>query len=146
MVMAHIVVLGAGIGGTSLAWELAGSLGDGHSITVIGDGPRFSFIPSNPWVAVGWRSADDVEVDLEAVMKRRGIEFVTQPAAAVHPDDNQVELADGQRIDYDYLAIATGARLAFEDVPGLGPDGHNVYVCTTGHADSDYYRSTALVA
>src|SRR5690625_2743340 len=76
MVMAHVVVLGAGIGGTSLAWELAGSLGDGHSITVIGDGPRFSFIPSNPWVAVGWRSADDVEVDLEAVMKRRGIEFV----------------------------------------------------------------------
>lgn len=145
MVMAHVVVLGAGIGGTSLAWELAGSLGDGHSITVIGDGPRFSFIPSNPWVAVGWRSADDVEVDLEAVMKRRGIEFVTQPAAAVHPDDNQVELADGQRIDYDYLAIATGARLAFEDVPGLGPDGHTESVCTTAHADRAWNSYQAFV-
>ena len=47
--MATIVILGAGIGGMSLAYELRQRLGGGHRITVIGDGPRFSFTPSNPW-------------------------------------------------------------------------------------------------
>ena len=54
--MAHIVVLGAGVGGMSVAYELRGVLGPGPSITVVGEGDRFSFTPSNPWVAVGWRS------------------------------------------------------------------------------------------
>ena len=51
--MAHIVVLGAGIGGMSVAYELRGALGDDPAITVVGEGDLFSFTPSNPWVAVG---------------------------------------------------------------------------------------------
>ena len=53
--MSSIVVIGAGLAGMSAAYELREFLGKGHAITVIGDGDRFSFTPSNPWVAVGWR-------------------------------------------------------------------------------------------
>lgn len=133
--MARVAILGAGIGGTSLAYELRQRLGREHTITVIGDGSKFSFIPSNPWVAVGWRKGDEVLVELAPVMARRGIEFIDNAAMAVHPDQNQIALANGQRVDYDYLAITTGARLAFEQVPGLGPDGFTQSVCTTAHAE-----------
>ena len=54
--MAHIVIVGAGLGGMSAAYELRATLGPDHRITVIGDGERFSFTPSNPWLAVGWRN------------------------------------------------------------------------------------------
>ena len=43
--MAHIVVLGAGLGGMSAAYELRDALGKAHRITVIGDGERFAFTP-----------------------------------------------------------------------------------------------------
>ena len=54
--MTRIVVLGAGIGGMSAAYELRAALPRGQAtITLVGDGARFGFTPSNPWVAVGWR-------------------------------------------------------------------------------------------
>ena len=42
---------------------------------------------------------------------------------------------EGSSVDYDYLVIATGPKLAFEEVPGLGPhDGYTQSVCKTGDA------------
>jgi sulfide:quinone oxidoreductase len=105
---------------------------------VIGEGPLFSFIPSNPWVAVGRRKARDIQVELTPAFARRGIELITTPAIAVHPRQNQVELEGGARVDYDYLVITTGPRLAFEQVPGLGPEGYTESVCTTAHAEHAY--------
>jgi sulfide:quinone oxidoreductase len=133
--MANIVVLGAGIGGMSLAYELRHRLGSGHRITLVGDGPRFSFTPSNPWVAFGVRKAADVGIDAAPALARHGIDFVGERAVKVHPDENRVETVDGKSFTYDYLAITTGPRLAFDEVPGLGPEGHTQSVCTTPHAE-----------
>lgn len=55
-------------------------------------------------------------------------------AKRVHPAENCVELEDGRRVDYDYLIIATGPKLAFDEVEGLGPTGFTQSVCTTRHA------------
>ena len=52
----------------------------------------------------------------------------------MHPEANRVELADGTSIDYDYLVIATGPELAFDEIPGLGPDGHTQSICHVDHA------------
>ena len=53
--MAHILVLGAGTGGMSAAYELREKLDRTHRITVVNAVDYFQFVPSNPWVAVGWR-------------------------------------------------------------------------------------------
>ncbi|MDZ3822034.1 MAG: FAD/NAD(P)-binding oxidoreductase [Pseudoxanthomonas sp.] len=141
--MAHIVVLGAGVGGMSAAYELRKALGKDHRITVLAESDRFSFTPSNPWVAVGWRTADAVQVGIAAPLARHDIALSTVGARRVDPAGNQVLLRDGSAIGYDFLVIATGPRLAFEEVPGLGPDAHSHSICTTGHAQSawqDYQR------
>lgn len=132
--MATIVILGAGIGGMSQAYELKQQLGRKHRIVVINDSDRFEFTPSNPWVAVGWRTQKQITVDLPPVLNKHGIEFIGQAAAQVHPDRNEVELADGECVPYDYLVIATGPKLAFDEIPGLGPDGHTESICKTAHA------------
>ncbi|MEO5623412.1 MAG: FAD/NAD(P)-binding oxidoreductase [Dokdonella sp.] len=135
--MARIIVLGAGVGGMSAAYDLNASLGSTHKVTVVGDGGQFSFTPSNPWVGIGWRKPGDVQIDAATALGQHGIEFVGVPASAVHPQDNRVVLEDGRELDYDYLVITTGPRLAFDEIPGLGPhDGHTQSVCTTPHAAS----------
>jgi sulfide:quinone oxidoreductase len=132
--MARIVILGAGLGGSIMAYEMKDAMRPTDQLTVVGMGTTYSFVPSNPWVAVGWRQREDIAVDLAAAFARRRIELRPEGAKRVHPDQNQLELSDGSILEYDYLIIATGPDLAFDEVPGLGPTGHTQSVCHIDHA------------
>jgi len=137
--MAKIVVMGAGIGGISQVYELRKALGSEHELFLVGDSDRFEFTPSNPWVAVGWRKQDQVVVDLPDLMKKYGIGFSGQGVRRLIPEENRLELHDDTTLDYDYLVIATGPKLAFDEVEGLGPDGgFTQSVCKTGHAQAAF--------
>jgi sulfide:quinone oxidoreductase len=136
--MAKIVVLGAGLGGTLAAYELKAELRGEDTLTVIGQGPRYHFVPSNPWVAAGWRERDEIEVDLPQVMSRKGIAYLPQGATRVSPDQNRIELTDGSMVDYDYLVLATGPELAFDEIPGLGPQGFTQSICHVDHAEKAF--------
>ena len=133
--MAHIVVLGAGLGGLPAAYELKAELGAQHRITVINALDYFQFVPSNPWLAVGWRDRETITLPLKPVLEKKGIEFIAQPVVRIDAEGNGVELRDGTRVAYDYLVITTGPKLAFEEVPGSGPQGHTQSICTTDHAE-----------
>ena len=52
----------------------------------------------------------------------------------VFPNENRLELADGSAIRYDYLVIATGPELAFDEIEGLGPDANTSSICHIDHA------------
>ncbi|MGX2039355.1 NAD(P)/FAD-dependent oxidoreductase [Methylocaldum sp. MU1018] len=132
--MARIVILGAGIGGVPMALEMKQLTRKDDEVCVISDSPTFHFVPSNPWVAVKWRKPDEIKVELAPVFKKKGIDFINQKVTRVHPERNQVELADGSSVGYDYLVVATGPKLAFEEIPGFGPDGHTRSVCHVDHA------------
>lgn len=133
--MARIVVLGAGIGGVPMAYEMKETVGKEHEVVVISDSPTFHFVPSNPWVPPKWRKPEDLKIELAPVMAKKGITFIQKAATKVDPANNKVDLADGSAVEYDYLVIATGPRLAFDEVPGLGPHGgHTSSVCHVDHA------------
>ena len=132
--MAHIVIMGAGIGGMAMAYEMRAKAGKADVVTVVSNTPKFHFVPSNPWVAVNWRKREEVELEIEPLLKKRKIEFIAMGVKRVHPEENVLELEDGRRIDYDYLVISTGPKLAFEDIEGLGPQGHTQSVCNIDHA------------
>ncbi|HUL63526.1 MAG TPA: FAD/NAD(P)-binding oxidoreductase [Burkholderiaceae bacterium] len=134
--MAHVIVMGAGIGGLPMAYELREMLGADDRVTVIGLGNTFQFVPSNPWLAVNWRERDQVEFPIAPYLERKNIIYDPRGVKRVHPADNRVELLDGTHITYDYLVIATGPKLAFDEVPGLGPNGHTASVCHVAHAEA----------
>lgn len=136
--MAKIIVLGGGFGGLASAFGLQAKIGNAHEVTLINAAEKFQFTPSNPWVAVGWRSPEQVQVALRPPLEKRGIHFVVDPARAVQPADNRVELSDGRLLDYDFLVVTTGPQLAFDEIPGFGPNGYTHSVCTTPHATSAY--------
>jgi len=132
--MAHIVILGAGIGGMPMAFEMRENARAEDRITVIANTPTFHFVPSNPWVAVNWRTRADIELPIEPILSKKKIDFIPVAAKRVHPAENRIELEDGRSIDYDYLVIATGPKLAFDEIEGLGPNGHTQSVCHVDHA------------
>ena len=132
--MAHIVVLGAGLGGVIMAYEMKAKMGKDDRLTVISDSETYSFVPSNPWVAVQWRKPSDITVELRPIFERRKIAFLSCGAKRVAPERNEIELNDGNTVSYDYLIISTGPDLAFDEIEGLGPEGHTASVCTISHA------------
>ncbi len=127
-------MLGAGLGGAIQAYELRETLAKSDKITVISDKSYFQFTPSNPWAGIGWRKQKELTVELAPVMKRRGIEFICDGATKLRPDDNTIELASGREVTYDYLVIATGPDLAFDEIEGFGPDKFTKSVCHVEHA------------
>jgi sulfide:quinone oxidoreductase len=118
----------------SCAYELKRSVRKEDRITLVSNKPFFQFTPSNPWVAVKWRTKEDITIDLASVLPRHGIDFSAAGAARVHPEENRVELGDGSSLDYDYLVIATGPELAFDEIEGLGPDHNTHSICDVDHA------------
>lgn len=121
--MAHVVVLGAGLGATIMAYEMKEQLRSGDTLTVVTKDPTYHFVPSNPWVAVGWRKPADIEIDLAPIFAKKGIAFKTVAAKKLDPEHNNLELEDGSSLNYDYLINATGPELAFDEIEGMGPGG-----------------------
>jgi sulfide:quinone oxidoreductase len=138
--MAHIVVVGAGLGGIPATFELRKHLPKQHRVSLIGERPYFEFTPSNPWVAVGWRAPDDTRVQLAPPMENKGIDFIVDPVTKIDADGSVLTLKSGREVGYDYLVIATGPKLAFDEVAGLGPHGYTQSVCSQDHSATAWKR------
>ncbi len=132
--MAHVAIIGAGLGGVPCAYTMRKRLGKAHRVTLIGTSAYFEFTPSNPWVAVGWRDRAQTRVAMREPLAARGIDWIDQPVRTIDAEHSVLTLSDSRTLDYDYLVIATGPKLAFEEVPGLGPEAHTESICTQAHA------------
>ena len=146
-----IVVVGGGIGGLSAAFDAKHILRnplqkhDNVDVIVVSDRESFQFTPSNPWVATRQRTPQDISLSLTKILPRHNIEFVHSAVTKLHPQHQELTLANGEKLSYDFLVIATGPRLAFEEIPGMGPDKHTTSVCTTPHASEAAEAVDALV-
>ena len=135
--MAKIIIMGAGLGGMPAAYDMRELLPPEHQITVVSAVDYFQFVPSNPWVAVGWRKRDDIVLKIAPLLERKGIAFVPKAVTAIDAEARRLTLEGGDSLDYDYLVITTGPKLSFDEVPGAGPHGgHTHSVCTVGHAEA----------
>jgi sulfide:quinone oxidoreductase len=131
--MAHVVIIGAGIGGLSTAYEMDELARPGDRVTVVSESSGLHFVPSNPWAAASGHKPGEIEFSVAERLEKRGIGFSAAGARRVHPAENRVELGDGSFLDYDFLVITTGPKVAFEEIKGLGPNGYTQSVCHVNH-------------
>lgn len=143
--MAHIVILGAGTGGMPAAYEMKAAVGDSHEVTVVNEREYFQFTPSNPWVAVGWRDRKSITFKMKEYLEKKKVNFVAKRVDKIDPASNELTFDDESNLSYDYLIIATGPRLAFEEVEGSGPEGNTQSICTVDHAEKAYESYKALL-
>ncbi len=123
--MPHVVIVGAGANGLSMAYEMRELARAGDRITVVATESGFHSV-LGPWEG-GQRAR--IDFALKPALDKRDVAFTAAGAKRLHPQRNQLELGDGALLDYDYLVIAAGPRLAFDEVPGLGPSGFTQGVC-----------------
>ena len=143
--MARVIVLGAGTGGMAGAYEIREAIGSEHQVTVINEREDFQFVPSNPWIAVGWRERPDTSFPIRPYLEKKNIEFIPAAVTAIDPKQNSLTLADGRVENYDYLVIATGPKLNFAAIEGAGPHGgHTQSICALDHAETCFEDVKAL--
>ena len=115
--MSRLLILGGGTAGTMTANILRDKLGSDWSITVIDRDNDHHYQPGYLFIPF-WMTPERV------VRNRRdqfhgGIEFREAEVVRVRPADRQVELADGEMVDYDWLIIASGSHPRPDLVPGM---------------------------
>ncbi len=132
--MASIVILGSSFGGLTAAFELKKLLGDKADITLLSEDDRFVFLPSLPWLIMGWRKPEDITLSVREILERKKVKFFHEPATHIEPESLKVH-TPFRELPFDYLIISTGPYLSFEDVPGLGPQkGFTDCTLTLAHA------------
>jgi sulfide:quinone oxidoreductase len=125
----NIVIIGGSFGGLTTAYELRRKLSPERArITLIAKDPRFVFVPSLPWVAMGHRTVDQISFDLAPALARQQVDFAHEAVQHIDPDTKTVTTGQAEH-RYDFLVVATGHRSANEAVAGLGPftgPGHSL--------------------
>ncbi|WP_433313158.1 FAD-dependent oxidoreductase [Micromonospora sp. CA-269861] len=116
---ARVVIVGNGMAGARLAGELHAREGD-RKVTVLGAEPHRAYnrILLSTLLA-GRIDEPDVELTEAAghgVDLRSGVSVT-----AVDRSAREVRTDDGERIGYDHLVLATGARAVVPPLPGLDP-------------------------
>ncbi|MEA5599184.1 NAD(P)/FAD-dependent oxidoreductase [Rivularia sp. UHCC 0363] len=133
--MANVVVIGAGLGGLPAAYELRHLLPKEHTVTLVSDKSEFTFIPGLIQVALNLKPLAHVQVGLAQLAQRHNLNWVSGQVTALAPSAQRLTVEGHGIIAYDYLLIATGASLALDLIPGLGPHGgYSHSVCTPDHA------------
>ena len=114
-------MLGGRLSGLTVAYTLRRLVGKNADIKVIERNQATHFRPSIPHIALGVREPEDIAVNLDKALTRKGIEFEHANVTKITPKNNRVTIEkNGEATEekYDYLVIALGALLAKEKVKG----------------------------
>ncbi len=118
--MKKIVILGAGTAGTLMANKLRKELSlEDWQITIVDKEKTHYYQPGFLFIPFGIYKKDDV-MKPKSDFFPIGVEVIYSDIEKILPEENKVQLTEGSRIlNYDYMIIATGAKLAPEETPGL---------------------------
>lgn len=118
--MKNVVILGAGTAGTLMANKLRKKLPvKTWNITVVDQDKTHYYQPGFLFVPFGIYNESDV-VKPKKNFFPKGVNTIYAKIDKIVTDENKVLLENSEKIlDYDFLIIATGTRIAPEETPGL---------------------------
>lgn len=116
----HIVIVGGGFGGlyTALYLQKYRDL-KGGSITLVEPRERFVFTPLLYEVLTQEMLLWEVAPSYSSLLAGTTIQWQQQQAEQIDLEQQRVYLGQGDSVDYDYLVVATGARMKSLPIPGL---------------------------
>ncbi|HEY1114661.1 MAG TPA: FAD/NAD(P)-binding oxidoreductase [Chitinophagaceae bacterium] len=113
----QILIIGGGNAGISVAAQLLRKSPD-LDIAIIDPADKHYYQPA--WTLVGAGAFDIKEtVRSESSVIPKGALWIKQRVTALKPDVNTVTLADGTEVGYDYMVVAPGIQLNWDEVKGL---------------------------
>lgn len=143
--MNNLVILGGGTAGTMMSAKMRRALPrDAWRITLVDQDDVHLYQPGLLFVPFGVYRPHDI-VKPRARYVPPGVELVLSGVDVVRPDANAVRLSDGTEPPYDFLIVATGSRIAPDELEGLtgagwGADAFDFY--TLEGAERLFHRLT----
>jgi len=117
--MKRLLILGAGTAGTMMAAKMRRALPrDEWNITIVDQDDDHIYQPGLLFIPFGVYDESDV-VRPRSRYVPKGVDLLLAGIDVIEPDENRVRLLDGSIVDYDYLVIATGSRIAPDEMEGL---------------------------
>ncbi|MHB1084442.1 MAG: NAD(P)/FAD-dependent oxidoreductase [Thiobacillus sp.] len=130
----HVLVLGGNFAGLGSAQKIREYAGDTVTISVVDRKPYLTYVPNIPSeVFQGRNPMLSMQMDIVKPLADDAIDFVQADVTGIDPGARTVVCVPSERpgaapvsLAYDYLVIALGNRLAFDQIEGYAEHGHTV--------------------
>ncbi len=121
--MKRLLVLGAGTAGTMAVNKLRPRLPESEwEITVVDQSETHYYQPGYLFIPFGSYTPEEVVKPTKKFIPD-GVNLISGEIDKVLPDENAVLLADGTKLSYDYLVIASGSSPRPDQTPGMEDEG-----------------------
>lgn len=117
----HVVVVGGGFGGATVAKYLRMWSNGGIDVTLVERNPEFISCPISNLVIAGEKELADITISYDG-LRKWGVRVVQDEVTAVDPAKKSIRLAQGGDLSYDRLVLSPGVDFMFESIPGLNND------------------------
>jgi sulfide:quinone oxidoreductase len=129
-----VVVLGSSFAGLTVARYIREHAGDAIDLVVVDRNPYLTFVPNIQMEVLADRDPlESMLLDTPKIHARDGNTFLNADVVELDPDARTVHLVPSERsgsapemLTYDYLVIALGSRLAYDQIDGFGEHGDTV--------------------
>ncbi|XP_068204174.1 sulfide:quinone oxidoreductase, mitochondrial-like [Palaemon carinicauda] len=123
-----LVVVGGGAGGCATAAKFSSKLGKGQ-VAVIDPANMHYYQPMWTLVGGGMKTLEDSGKPMSEVLPRKA-DWIKRKVVSFDPHNNKVITDKGQEINYEYLVVALGIQLNYEQIEGLPEAFETPGVCS----------------
>jgi len=127
----NIVILGGGFAGLRAYYRLH-EYNKNINIILVDKRAKSLEKPSLPEVAFSGKHIDQVLIDLKKIITHKGDTYINDEVIKINPKLNHIHLKKGEKINYDYLVIASGVIKDFDSIKGFNKFGYSM--CDDKHA------------
>jgi sulfide:quinone oxidoreductase len=123
--MKNLVILGAGTAGTMMANHLASKLPKAEwKITIVDQYKTHYYQPGFLFLPFDIYTEDQVKKEGKKFIPK-GVNYIQKKIERISPEANTVTLDADETLHYDILIVATGSKIAPEEIEGMaGPEWH----------------------
>ncbi|MBL8452401.1 MAG: FAD-dependent oxidoreductase [Zoogloea sp.] len=115
----HVVVVGGGFGGATVAKYLRMWSQQGVDVTLVERNPQFISCPISNLVIGGDKQMSDITLSYDGLRTTWGVKVLQDTVTAVDAAARKVTLASGGVLSYDRLVLSPGIEFMYDQVPGL---------------------------
>ena len=124
----NVVIVGAGFGGLGVAEQLAHVPVD---VTLIDRHNYHTFQPLLYQVATSLLNAEDVGAPVRSVFRHQeNVNFRLGTVTGIDVPARQIQMENGDKINFDYLVLAGGATVNYFGTPGAAEHAFPLYTLT----------------
>ena len=119
----HVVVVGGGYGGATVAKYLRMWSEGGVQVTLIERNANFVSCPISNLVIAGQKNMEDITVSYDNLKSKWGVRVIQDDVIAVDAAKRSIKLAKGGDMSYDRLVLSPGVDFMFDQIPALTDAG-----------------------